>query len=483
MTSGRPPARSSSRSSASRTRAPSGSSSSISLAPARSRSMAKRRIVTTTSGRLRAAGRRLGLWPTTTWSVRNTARRGTRPGRAANRTAGTIMRAAWTRSPRTVSSSSAARSARTSTARRSCSWTSRARRRSASAWPPTRGWTPCCGSRRSSPGPSGCGDDDDRRAGMKRALIIATLFVLVPASAQASFPGANGPIAYVSSRGGPPVPMVFDPGDAAPRAVGRAGQVAPAWSPDGAALAVAGAVLTSGRGPTIFEIVTMRPDGADATPITTDRGQDFDPAWSADGRRIAYSRMVHGNRDIWVIDASGGVPERLTRAPADDRLPSWSPDGSQIAFTRTRANDGDIYVMNADGSALHNITKRHGDDEDPDWAPDGTRIAFTRYGEGATADVWTMTATGAGPRPLVRHRANDTQAAWSPDGSRVAFTSNRAGHDDIWAVGATGGRAIDLTPDPATDDSPAWGVRSAVGDLGAVPGLRRSASRRSGPSL
>ena len=73
---------------------------------------------------------------------------------------------------------------------------------------------------------------------MKRALIIATLFVLVPASAQASFPGANGPIAYVSSRGGPPVPMVFDPGDAAPRAVGRAGQVAPAWSPDGAALAV-----------------------------------------------------------------------------------------------------------------------------------------------------------------------------------------------------------------------------------------------------
>jgi len=322
---------------------------------------------------------------------------------------------------------------------------------------------------------------------MKRAMLLAALIALLPSAADAAFPGPNGPIAYVSSRGGPPVPMVVDPADVAPRAVGRAGEVGPAWSPDGASLAVASAMLVPGRGgPTIFEIVTMRADGADRMALTTDRAQDYDPAWSADGRRVAYSRTTGDNRDIWVVDADGGgAPERLTRAPADDGLPAWSPDGAQIAFTRTRANDGDIYVMNADGSGLHNITKRHGDDEDPEWAPGGNRIAYTRYGEGATADIWTTTATGAHPRPLVVSRFNDTQAAWSPDGTQVAFTSNRKGHDDIWTIPATGGHASDVTPDPATDDSPAWGVRSAVGDLGAVPGLRPAASpsRRLGPSL
>jgi Tol biopolymer transport system component len=321
---------------------------------------------------------------------------------------------------------------------------------------------------------------------MKAVAVAIAVLAVCPGVADAAFPGPNGPIAYVSSRGGPPVPMVVDPGDTPPRAVGRAGEVGPAWSPDGASLAVASATLAPGRGgPTIFEIVTMRADGADRMPLTTDRAQDYDPAWSADGRRIAYSRTTGDNRDIWVVDADGGgTPERLTRAPADDSLPAWAPDGTQIAFTRTRANDGEIYVMNADGSGLHNITKRHGDDEDPDWAPDGSSIAFTRYGEGATADIWTTTATGARPRPLVRSPFNDTQPAWSPDGTRLAFTSNRRRHDDIWTIPVTGGRPVDVTPDAATDDSPAWGVRSAIGHLGAVPGLRpASSSGASGPSV
>ena len=30
--------------------------------------------------------------------------------------------------------------------------------------------------------------------------------------------------------------------------------------------------------------------------------------------------------------------------------PSWSPDGTKIAFATTRHGDGEIYLMNADGS-------------------------------------------------------------------------------------------------------------------------------------
>jgi TolB protein len=95
-----------------------------------------------------------------------------------------------------------------------------------------------------------------------------------------------------------------------------------------------------------------------------------------------------------------------------------------------------------------------------------------------------MSVTGAGARPLVQTRANETQPSFSPDGTELAFTSNRRHHDDIWVMPAGGGRATDVTPDSASDDSPAWGPRSAVGNLDAVPGLRRAPqTRRPGFSL
>jgi Tol biopolymer transport system component len=326
----------------------------------------------------------------------------------------------------------------------------------------------------------------DREAGVSRAhgaavaAILAGL-MLAPA-ARAAFPGANGPIAYVSFRSGPPTPYLVDPERSGPRPVGRPGEVAPAWSPDGAALAVATATRFSPREPTQFEILVMRADGSGRNVITSDEAQDFDPTWSPDGERIAYSANVGGNRDIWIVRVDGTDAQRLTRAPADDSLPAWSPDGRFISFTRTRAHDGEIYVVRTDGTGLRNLTKRHGDDEDADWSPDGRHLVYTRYGGGSTADVWVMAADGSGVRPLTRHGANDTQPAWSPDGTRIAFTSNRTNHDDVWTMPARGGRAVDVTPDDASDDSPAWGPLSSVGDVAAVPGLA-PARRLTGPSV
>src|SRR5262249_12322960 len=53
---------------------------------------------------------------------------------------------------------------------------------------------------------------------------------------------------------------------------------------------------------------------------------------SPDGKRIAVYRAVNNNPDVWLIDASRGVPKRFTFDAAGDMNPAWSPDGSRVVF-------------------------------------------------------------------------------------------------------------------------------------------------------
>ena len=88
--------------------------------------------------------------------------------------------------------------------------------------------------------------------------------------------------------------------------------------------------------------------------------------WSPDGRRIAYTRWGRAG-EIYVANADGSSPRRLTRNAVDDFGPRWSPDGTRILFTRGADEARQVYVMNADGSGQTNLSRNRYDEWATDW--------------------------------------------------------------------------------------------------------------------
>ena len=53
--------------------------------------------------------------------------------------------------------------------------------------------------------------------------------------------------------------------------------------------------------------------------------------------------------DIWLVSRDGGAASQLTSGPEDDSYPSFSPDGTRMAFSRAVGDDADVYVVPVSG--------------------------------------------------------------------------------------------------------------------------------------
>src|SRR5688500_4398605 len=49
-------------------------------------------------------------------------------------------------------------------------------------------------------------------------------------------------------------------------------------------------------------------EGGDARRLTAGTGIETDPAFSPDGKQIAFTGEYDGNTDVYVVEATGGVP-------------------------------------------------------------------------------------------------------------------------------------------------------------------------------
>src|SRR6476659_2331199 len=85
-----------------------------------------------------------------------------------------------------------------------------------------------------------------------------------------------------------------------------------------------------------FSIHTVLPSGRGDRQITpTHLGST--PAWSPDGRRIAFTGAggITTQPEIFSMAADGTHLRRLTHNALDDSSPAYAPGGHRLVFTRT----------------------------------------------------------------------------------------------------------------------------------------------------
>ena len=88
---------------------------------------------------------------------------------------------------------------------------------------------------------------------------------------------------------------------------------------------------------------------------TTPRG-----AIRADGSQIVFTSFRDGDGEIYIMDADGKNPRRITHAKGYDGGPFFSPDGKRIIYRSDRKGNDllQVYVNNTEGTAERRLTKQ-----------------------------------------------------------------------------------------------------------------------------
>ncbi len=158
--------------------------------------------------------------------------------------------------------------------------------------------------------------------------------------------------------------------------------------------------------------------------------------WSPDGTQIvmaAQSTPDGGRWHLFITDAVGANPTRVSTRASLYLDPSWSPDGTKIVcvahpvgVTGVSLTDLEVFTMDVDGTNEQRLTNDSFRDHDPYYSPDGNEIAFetdidpTFFGVGRWA-LRAVSSDGATLRTIIEDMQINTLPQYSYDGDVIYF--------------------------------------------------------------
>jgi eukaryotic-like serine/threonine-protein kinase len=172
-----------------------------------------------------------------------------------------------------------------------------------------------------------------------------------------------------------------------------------------------------------------------------DSTSDLDPALSSDGHRLAITKTVNGNKDIWLLELGRGILSRFTFEPGINGRPVWSPDANQIVFYSNRKGAFDLYRKSAAGTGDEEPVLESSMTKVPlDWSTDGRFMLYRNDDPQTGADLWALPLMGdRQPFPVVQTPFQERDGQFSPDVKWIAYQSNESGHFEIYVQPFPGG--------------------------------------------
>jgi TolB protein len=187
------------------------------------------------------------------------------------------------------------------------------------------------------------------------------------------------------------------------------------------------------------------------------KGTNSSPSWSPDGSQLMFMSSMFGNPELFITDASGQRPKRLTYSNGANTSPSWNPKtGQQVAFVSDRGGIPQLYTMNSDGTSQSKVDLPDmGYVIDPSWSPNGQLLAFSWRRPNGNYDIYVMEIVTHQLVELTRDAGRNERPSWAPDGRHLVFESTRTGTRQIWSMLADGTQARELTKQ-GQNESPNW---------------------------
>src|SRR5438034_8562755 len=212
-------------------------------------------------------------------------------------------------------------------------------------------------------------------------------------------------------------------------------------------------------------------------PITGER-TDFDPVWSPDSKTLVIfsSAGDKEQRQLWLVNADGSGPKKITDLNGYAARPRWSHDGKQIAFLYVEGAGGGgpltaapattgvvdaaihnqrIAVLDVGTELLRQVSPPDLHIYDFDWSPDDKRfVATAAPGPGDNnwwiAKIYAIDIAKGDATSIYKPSLQVAVPRWSPDGKSIAFIeglmSDEGFHGgDLFTISADGHDILNRT--------------------------------------
>jgi TolB protein len=168
----------------------------------------------------------------------------------------------------------------------------------------------------------------------------------------------------------------------------------PSFSPDGQSVVYESHPLgKEDNGVIIISSVRL---GNSRRAVSALDGDCRQPNWSPAGNQIVFQCLANRQWDLWIRDLKSGKNRQLTTGSGDKTDASFSPDGRWIVFSLDNGSQqiGDLYIISASKGNANPLTRSPFYEGAPSWSADGRYVIYELTTEAPTrnskATIWHM---------------------------------------------------------------------------------------------